>query len=377
MRIVSVTADIDSGGSAKSLFVLARALAAEGHALHIMSIARPSRTRRKVEALREMGVEVSFFDIPYFPLKLIVCPIPFWRNMRRALLRHREFARLVQAVRAFAPDVVHYNSYTTLHAAALLGRYPAVLHAREVLVEPHWMLPLVRRLMRASIDAVIAISPEEGEQAARLFGLPVTTIFNAPLRPPRLEPMPEAPPLAYGAFSHITPIKGQLELVRACALAAGALRKAGVRLKIFGGAVGIHQAYHDAVAGEIASLGIADVATLAGFTDQPEAEMRRVHLIVRPDATGQPWGRDVIESMSMGRPVLATGSSRTFIRPGENGMLVPPRDIPALADALARLADLRTLQEMGQAAYAFARDHFDPGTNIRNTIAALARTAGK
>lgn len=377
MRIVSITPDIDSGGAAKSLFVLARALADKGHSLCIMSIAKPSRTRKKVEALLDMGVDVRFFNIPYFPIKLIVCPIPFWKNVGRTLARLGEFKRLAAEVRAFAPDLIHYNSYTTLHIASALPGYKAVLHAREVLVEPALSLPVTKLLMKSRIERIIAISPEEGEQASRLFSLPVSTVFNSPLKPLRHAPLPEDGPLVFGAFSHITPIKGQLELVRACAAAAGGLRGANAQVRIWGGAVGIHQDYYDSVAGEIEKNGLGDIVEFRGFTDQPEEEMRKCHLIVRPDATGQPWGRDVIESLSMGRPVLATGSRQTFIQSGVNGMLVPPRDVDALARALVRLADRDVLREMSRAAFDFACRNLDPETNIGKTIACLEEVAGR
>jgi glycosyltransferase involved in cell wall biosynthesis len=375
MKIVSITPDIDSGGAAKSLFVLARALARQDRKLHVISIAQASRTKRKVEELRAMGVEVSFFNIPYFPLQLIVCPIPFWANAKRTLARLGEFRRLRGLVRDLSPDVLHYNSYTTLHIAALLGGIPSVLHAREVLVEPAWMLPLLKKIMRSRIAEVIAISPEEGEQAERLFGLPVTTIFNSPLAPPTFAPLPDSTPLVYGVFSHITPIKGQLELVRACAKAARGLREAGVEIRVFGGTVGIHQNYYESVVREIEANGIGDIITLAGFTDDPEGEMRKCHLIVRPDATGQPWGRDIIESMSMGRPILAAGSSQTFVKPGETGLLVPPKDTEALAAALLTLADRDVLEAMSNKAFEFAKMNFNPDRNLQATIDRLTAVA--
>jgi len=368
MKIISITPDIDSGGAAKSLFILAKALAEKGHTLRIMSIAKASRTKKKVEELQAMGVEVRFFNIPYFPIELIVCPIPFWKNLWRSILRVGEFKRLAAEAKAFDPALIHYNSYTTLHLSLLLSRYKSVLHAREVLVEPAWTNALVKPLMKSGIDEVIAISPEEGEQAKRLFSLSVTTIFNSPSHPPCFKPLPQEGNLVFGVFSHITPIKGQLELVRACVLAADGLRKAGAEVRVFGGAVPIHQEYYNKILEEIRLNSLEDVVVFKGFTDQPEEEMARCHLIVRPDATGQPWGRDVIESMSMGRPVLAAGYSRTFIKPGQNGMLVPPKDVKALAEALKELANRDMLAELGLNAFEFAMKNFNPKINIGRTV---------
>lgn len=373
MKIVSITPDIDSGGAAKSLFVLARAIQAAGHNLHIVSIAQPSRTNRKVEELESMGVTVSFFTIPYFPVELIVCPIPFWANLWRAIKHFKEFFRLAKLIKTISPDVLHLNSYTVLHTLPFLKKYKTFLHAREVLVEPSMRLSLVKRLMKG-VDHVIAISPEEGEQAKRLFCRPVSTVFNVPLRPIKQVPLPKGSQIIAGVFSHITPIKGQLELVRACALAASGLRKANVQIRLFGGTVKIHQEYYNTILQEIADHNLEDIVIFKGFTDEPEEEMKRCHLIVRPDATGQPWGRDVIESMSMGRPVLATGYRQTFVQSGKTGFLVPPRDIVALAKGLLQLANVEVLQSMSDASLVFAKENFVPQKNCHEIIAQMEQS---
>jgi len=62
--------------------------------------------------------------------------------------------------------------------------------------------------------------------------------------------------------------------------------------------------------------------------------------------------RVLLEAMAMGRPVVATDvpGCRTAVRDGEEGLLVPVRDVPALAAAMARLA-----REAGLAARLGAR----------------------
>lgn len=371
MKILSVTHDIDSGGAAKSLFLLARQIVAEGHELRIFSICRPSRTQTKVDELRALGVEIHFFDVPYFPVELHVCPIPFWRNAYKTLKRVGEYRRLAREAGGFAPDVVHYNSYTTLFVAQWLRRYPNMLHARETLIESSPRLPVVKGMVQRSINEIIAISPEEGEQAQRLFSIPVTTVFNWPQQPPELIPMAEEGPLVYGVFSHITPAKGHLECVRACALAADTLRQANVRIRLFGGKVSVHEGYYQQIVKEISDSQIQDIVEFPGFSDTPELEMCRAHLIVRPDATGQPWGRDVIEAMSLGRPVLAVGERETFVRTGVTGTLVPRGDVRALAEAMVELADRATLKRLGEGAFRFAAQHFHTAENPRRIIARM------
>ena len=70
-------------------------------------------------------------------------------------------------------------------------------------------------------------------------------------------------------------------------------------------------------------------------------------------------GRIVVEALCRGRPVVATrvGGITDLVRDGENGLLVPPRDPPALADALVRVLTDRSLAECLAAA---ARPSVDP-----------------
>lgn len=368
MKVLSITPDIDSGGAAKSLFLLARQVVAEGHEMHIISIAKPSRTKRKVEELAAMGVTVDYFDIPYFPLKLYVCPIPFVRNAKRTVRSLPVYRQLAARVRELGPDIIHYNSYTTLLIAQWLKGYPAVLHAREVMVEPTRSMPLVRHMVRRRIDEIVAIAPEEGEQAERVFGIPVTTVFNWPEKPQQLLPMPEDGPLVYAVFSHVTPVKGHLECVKACALVADELRQANVRIRLFGGRVPIHEGYYQSCVRFIHEHGLDDIVSFPGFVDNPEEEMRRVHLLIRPDTTGHSWGRDIIECMSLGRPVLAMGARDVMVKNGLTGTLVPIGDVAALAKGMVELADLKTLQKLGRNAYRFATEHFDRVDNPQRII---------
>ena len=49
----------------------------------------------------------------------------------------------------------------------------------------------------------------------------------------------------------------------------------------------------------------------------------------------------IVEAMAYGLPIVASrsGGIPDIIRDGENGLLVPERDVPGLADAVGRLID--------------------------------------
>jgi starch synthase len=80
-----------------------------------------------------------------------------------------------------------------------------------------------------------------------------------------------------------------------------------------------------------------------------------------------PFGLVFIEAMAAGLPVVATSINAVpeIVADGETGLLVPPADRPALAQALARLVDDAELRRrMGTSGRERACDRFDMATNL-------------
>jgi glycosyltransferase involved in cell wall biosynthesis len=79
------------------------------------------------------------------------------------------------------------------------------------------------------------------------------------------------------------------------------------------------------------------------------------------------------EAMAYGRPVVAgaVGGLLDLVVDGETGLLVPPRDVPALRAALDRLlADPELRRRFGEAARQRAREHFSWQAVTDATVAA-------
>jgi glycosyltransferase involved in cell wall biosynthesis len=86
----------------------------------------------------------------------------------------------------------------------------------------------------------------------------------------------------------------------------------------------------------------------------------------------------IVETMMLGRAVVATRGigSEDYVAEGETGLLVPPRDVEALAAAILRLwedADLR--RRLGAAARAHALRHFTFEASAGPLAAELDRLA--
>jgi glycosyltransferase involved in cell wall biosynthesis len=111
------------------------------------------------------------------------------------------------------------------------------------------------------------------------------------------------------------------------------------------------------------------------------AEYRRADALCAPcrlldqDRDGIP--NVLVEAMAAGAPVVATPVSGIpeLVAHGVNGLLVPPEDPAALADALTRLHGDRALGErLAAAGRATVRERFD-GERLAGELATLFREA--
>jgi glycosyltransferase involved in cell wall biosynthesis len=86
----------------------------------------------------------------------------------------------------------------------------------------------------------------------------------------------------------------------------------------------------------------------------------------------------ILEAMASGLPVASTfsGSVSEAVVDGRCGLLVPQRDAEALAGALTRLIEDRSLRmRLGEQARAHVVEHFDRSPHLAGAVAAL-RAAG-
>jgi glycosyltransferase involved in cell wall biosynthesis len=91
-------------------------------------------------------------------------------------------------------------------------------------------------------------------------------------------------------------------------------------------------------------------------------------------------GTSLLDAMACGRPIVATraGGIPEIVEDGVNGLLVPPRDAHALADAIVRaLSDQELRQRLGTAGFDRVRARFTVDRMVAETAAVYAREAGR
>lgn len=358
MRLLFCTHAIDNGGSGRSLFVLARQLS-HRHDIQVLSMLPPDPSKAALGNYAALGIPVHVFPHPSLRLVYAGCAAP-----PEATAQGLPSAPgLPQTLSAWA-EAVCFNGFPCTSLIPFFPEQRKVLIAREVVLEESPELDATGVFLRQHLHAAAAIGPVEARQLAR-WGIPHSIIYNSPMKPPRFHPLPPAPPVRFGFFSELRPQKGHDILLNACLEAATVLRALRAEVHFYG--VDTTRTDHplvEQVMAFLARTGLEDVVRLHGWTDNVEEAMLSMHCVVKPDGAGHPWTRDIIEALSLGRPVIATGTEEGFIRHGENGLLLPPGNEYALAAALARMAENPAVLELaGRKAAATAAALFHP---IRN-----------
>jgi glycosyltransferase involved in cell wall biosynthesis len=294
--------------------------------------------------MRELGREVS-------PLNDLKATLAMYRMIRRG-----------------RPHIVHTHmakAGTAGRIAARLARVPIVVHTFHGHTFHSYWGPVksqiflqIERTLGAMTDCVIAITDAQKADIASYDVAPLEKIRTIPLGL-EIEPMLEAEqhrgrlraelgvaadrPLI-GIVARLVPIKAH-EIFLEAAAQVRAVAPDSTFLIIGDGE---RRAELEALAHQ---LGVADAVRFLGW----RADMREVYadldvVTLCSNNEGSPVA--LIEALAAARPVVSTrvGGVPNVVHDGESGLLVPPRDPAAFADAiLALLRDPERAAKLGEA----------------------------
>jgi glycosyltransferase involved in cell wall biosynthesis len=167
-----------------------------------------------------------------------------------------------------------------------------------------------------------------------------------------------------GLFGQMLPHKGHATLVDA----APALleRFPGTRF-FFVGALE-NPPYQDALRARLRAHGLESRFTFTGWRRDVQDVIQAMDAVVVATTTQEPAALALMETMAMGRPIVAsrTGGTPEIVRDGETGLLFEPGDSPGLADRLARiLADRGFAAGLGRAGRAVVEREFSLERHLR------------
>jgi glycosyltransferase involved in cell wall biosynthesis len=156
------------------------------------------------------------------------------------------------------------------------------------------------------------------------------------------------PDVVVAIFGRVVRWKGQVEFVRAVARAM--VEHAGIRGLIVGDESDGGHEYMLEVRAAVAASGFGDRFRLIGYRPVVAGLYHASDIVVHASIEPEPFGMVVPEAMAAGRPIVASaaGGPREVVSHGVDGLLVPPGDVEALAQAILDLArDPERRREMG------------------------------
>ncbi|MDF2977056.1 MAG: putative glycosyltransferase [Actinomycetospora sp.] len=278
------------------------------------------------------------------------------------------FGRVLAELVVRRPDLLHVHASAAgsfvrkalVAWAAYALRVPVVLHVhsgRFHLFHDRAPRP-VRAVIRATLeraDVVIALGGLMRRRLARIApGARLVALPNpVAAAPVTLRAAGSAPHVVF--LGRIWDKKGAFDLLEAWAKAVSDA-PAGTRVTLAG------DGEHDRARETARDLGVAGSVTVHDWlsADGVAALLADADVLALPSENeGQPMV--VLEAMSRGLAVLAThvGGIPELVTHDVEGLLVPPHDVPALADALGvLLADAGRRRALGDAALARARAEF-------------------
>jgi len=190
---------------------------------------------------------------------------------------------------------------------------------------------------------IIAISEIIGRHMVQDFGTPAENIrviarsvdvnkFNIPR-----EPKVNKKAFTIVMIGRITPLKGHPYFLKAMARVINRLPSA--KIQIIGDASPKKQAYKEELILLVKRLGISEkVEFMGNRRDIPEI-LSKADCLVLSTITQEAFGRVIIEAQASGVPVVATrvGGVTEVIDHEKTGLLVLPKDVEAMADAVLRI----------------------------------------
>jgi glycosyltransferase involved in cell wall biosynthesis len=344
-----------------------------------------------VNGLRSIGQRASLVAHPDGELRRRAAEgldlIPLAPRTEMDLSAAWRFARIVKRL---APDVIHAHDPHGVAMASLAlslgagsahaGRAPALVASRRVDFHlkgnsfSRWKYRQVdcfiaaseairRMLVADGVPDAQTVTVHEGIDVDHVLAAPAVNVHEAFF-------LPHGAPVV-GNIAALVPHKGQRYLIDAAHLVVQEVPDA--RFVILG-----EGELREHLERQVREHRLEKHVLLPGFRTDVLGCLKAFDLFVMSSVT-EGLGTSVLDAMAASRPIVATtaGGIPEIVDDGVNGLLVPPRDAPALARAIVRsLEDAELRRRIGDAGFARVNERFTVERMVAGTAAIYARVAG-
>jgi len=297
--------------------------------------------------------------------------------------------RLNRVIKKLQPDVIHAHDAhgvamaglaLSLGAASAKNGEPPLVVSRRV--DFHLRHNSFSRWKHRQVDCFIAASEAirqmlitDGVPAERTVtvheGIDVDHILAAPLVDVHQAFFLPHGSAVVGNIAALVPHKGQRHLIEAAHLVVQKLPD--VRFVILG-----EGELREALERLVREYHLEKHVLLPGFRTDVIGCLKSFDVFVMSSVT-EGLGTSLLDAMACSRPIIATsaGGIPEVVDEGVTGLLVPPRDHTAMADAIISLVgDEARRRAMGDRGFARVNEKFTVERMIAGTAAVYARVAG-
>ena len=361
-KIVHIITRLDKGGSAETTLQVVSLLNREKYEVFLvhgltlesnMGVTEQEALARDLSLSEKRGVRV--FTIPSLVRRI---------SLNNDLLAFISIYRLIKRIR---PHIVH----THTSKAGVIGRLASYLAGVPIIIHtPHGhvfhsyygciltkMIVFVERIMSLMTDKITALTDKERDEHLEQgiasiekyiiihSGVMLQQIMNKDIDIETGRKKLGIPQNSnvIGSIGRLVPVKGHKYLVSA----------AKIVTKEFDNAVFVFvgDGYLESILERQAeSLGIRENIIFAGWRSDVIDVLGLFDIFVLP-SLNEGMGKVLIEGMALGKPIVASsvGGIIDLVKNGDNGILVPPRDSDALAEAILKLIRNKNLaHELGK-----------------------------
>lgn len=292
----------------------------------------------------------------------------------------KTIVKLIKIIKTEQIDLIHTNDPRSNLLGGIVGRLtgrPIVWHARNFIVQG---MVDTDRIFSFLTNKIIANSVAVSKRFERLkdFKKKVEVIyngvnlekFNSGIDGSRIRKefnIPDGVPIV-GILSRIGPGKGHEYFINAASIVRKSIPE--VKFLVVGGP--ILEADNNELKELIKlaeDLGLYNDIIFAGHRSDIPDIMASLDLVVLA-TEAEPFGRVAIEAMATSKPVVATnaGGIPEVVEDKATGILVPPKDVDAMANTIIGLInDRHRMKELGENGRKRAIEMFSIESNVKKT----------
>ncbi|MCB9771169.1 MAG: glycosyltransferase family 4 protein [Candidatus Omnitrophica bacterium] len=356
MNILLVSTHLNVGGITSYLFALCRQYIKKGHHVFLVS----AGGARAAEFLREGVTLINAAVMTKSEINpRMYCDVP----------------RLLQVIRKNKIDIIHSHTRVTQFLGRTLSFFSGVPYVATChgFYKTHWF----RRTFPCWGKAVVAISPPVKDHLLQDFKVSPKRVFliangidlasfkpvDAQARLDARQKFKITQNPVIGMVSRLADVKGHSVLIDAM---PKIVKNFPEVLLFLAGEGKMKEQLKD----QVKQLGLDNHVMFASVFN-PSGDILSLFNVFAMPSLDEGFGLSGMEAQASGLPIVATnvGGIPSFVFHEKTGLLVPPKDSEALADAIIRfLQDPEFANQIGQQALKFIQENFSSEITATKTL---------